>query len=159
MSFFPRISPGIFPRTFRGLSPRFLRQVLMLFVLWLCVLPFASQAQSGASAHSARRIRFERGAISTQVRGQLNRKQSELFYVVKARAGQHMIVNVVPLGNPYGLVPFVLVTPPKGEGTGDKSSIYEGDLTDSGDYQIRVAVNQMASESSAGGFLLEVVIR
>jgi hypothetical protein len=96
------------------------------------------------------------GAVSAQVRGQL-RKNADTFFVVKAEAGQHMIVNIIPLTR--GLMTGGIVRSPSGQEDGQHGGfIFNDDLTETGDYTIRVDPNLMGSERADGAFMLEVVI-
>lgn len=118
-----------------------------------------TRTQSGVSPEAARRIRFERGAIKAQVRGSLTNRQPNIYYVIRARAGQHMTVSFVPQTPPNELVTIVTVTSPSGKPSADKSAKFDANLTESGDYIIRVLRNLMASNRDTGPFILEVVIR
>ena len=117
--------------------------------------PGAGAAQRGAAAT---RIRFARGAISAQVRGRLTRdKGADALYRIGAKAGDHMIVNVIPLTD--GLATGGEVTSPSGRAEGQHGGvIFNADLTETGDYTVRVTRNLMGTERADGAFILEVVI-
>lgn len=117
------------------------------------------RTQSGVSPETARRIKFEPGATKAQVQSSLTNKQPNIYYVVKARAGQHMTVSAVPQTPPKGLATLVTVTSPSGKSSADKSAKFDAKLTESGDYVVRVFRNLMASSRDTGPFVLEVVIR
>ncbi len=104
------------------------------------------------------RINFAHGALSSQVRGQLTKNKSlDALYVVKAKAGDHMIVNVIPLTE--GLMTGGDVTSPSGAQDGQHGGIiFNADLTESGDFTIRVSRNLMGTQRPDGAFILEVVI-
>lgn len=108
---------------------------------------------------AAQRIRFARGAFSKTVRGTLNKKHSSAYYVVRARAGQRLSVKVWPLTSHEGVIPFVLVTTPAGDSSGEKSLRYDTLRTQAGDYRIRVTTNMMASNGVSGRYGLKVWIR
>jgi hypothetical protein len=114
-------------------------------------------AQAGPTQR-ATRIRFMRGAMSAQVRGQLTKDKSmEALYVVSARAGEHMIVNIIPVTR--GLLTGGVVTSPSGKQEGQHGGmIFNQELTETGDYTIRVARNLMGTERLDGSFILEVVV-
>ncbi len=107
------------------------RLLIMLQVLLLLMAP-AAYAQTGAPE----RIRFQTGATSAQVTGQVSGGQSN-SYVLYAAAGQIMqlIVNsgtltvVSPSGEP-------LV---RGTATAQPVQFFSQTLTESGDYQIQVS--------------------
>lgn len=117
------------------------------------------RTKSGVSPETARRIKFEPGATKAQVQGSLTKKQPNVYYVIKARAGQHMTVSAVSQTPPKELVTLVTVTSPSGKPSADKSAKFDAKLTESGDYVIRVFPNLMASNRDTGPFVLEVVIR
>lgn len=104
------------------------------------------------------RIRFTIGAISAQVRGQLTKnKNADALFVVAAKAGDHMIVNVVSLTP--GLMTSGDVSSPSGELEGQHGGIiFNSNLTENGDYTIRVGRNLMGTERADGSFMLEIVI-
>ncbi len=136
------------------------RNLVAAFILTISLAPSicaAATLQSGASSR-ATRIRFKGGAVSAQVRGQLVRgRNTESFYVVKAKAGDHMIVNIIPITP--GLATSGDVTSPTGKQDGQHGGlVFNDDLTESGDYKIRVARNLMATRRGDGAFILEVVI-
>jgi hypothetical protein len=99
-----------------------------------------------------------RGAMSAQVRGQLTKDKSmEAFYVVSAKAGDHMIVNIIPVTR--GLLTGGSVTSPSGQGEGQHGGmIFNEELRETGDYKIRVARNLMGTERLDGLFILEVIV-
>jgi hypothetical protein len=128
---------------------------LALAVGLLLLMPAPTPAQRRASSRTTR-VKFMPGAISAQVRGQLV-KNAETFFVVKAQAGQHMLVNIIPLTR--GLMTGGIVSSPSGEEDGQHGGlIFNNDLTETGDYKIRVDPNLMGSERMDGAFILEVVI-
>ncbi len=131
------------------LATLFMSASLLLF------MPARTPAQRRASSRTTR-VKFMPGAISAQVRGQLV-KNAETFFVVKAQAGQHMLVNIIPLTR--GLMTGGIVFSPSGQEDGQHGGlIFDDDLTETGDYKIRVDPNLMGSERLDGAFMLEVVI-
>jgi hypothetical protein len=133
------------------------RVVLAALALWLGLLPLG-HVTSAALRAQATRIRFARGAISAQMRGRLTRdKSAEAAYVLGAKAGDHMIVNIIPLTD--GLATAGEVTSPSGKQDGQHGGvIFNSDLTETGDFRIRVTRNLMGTERADGEFILEVVI-
>ena len=108
------------------------------------------------------RIHFARGAFSKTVRGHLSKQHGEAFYLVRVRAGQKLSIKVWT-ANPYDIktavVPLLFVTSPSGQRTTDKTRRFDTLNTTAGDYQIRVDVNQMATNGEAGDFGLKVWAR
>ncbi|HEY0545385.1 MAG TPA: hypothetical protein VGC91_08430 [Pyrinomonadaceae bacterium] len=130
---------------------------LVLSAGLLLVMPVPTPAQAKASS-KATRIKFMRGAISAQARGQLTKdKNASALFVVNAKAGDRMIVNIIPLTR--GLLTGGVVISPSGQQDGQHGGlIFNGELTESGDYTIRVDRNLMGTERADGAFILEVVI-
>ncbi|HEV7377759.1 MAG TPA: hypothetical protein VGN95_23790 [Pyrinomonadaceae bacterium] len=130
---------------------------LALAVGLLLFMPAPTTAQRRASS-STTRIKFMPGAISAQVRGQLTKdKNTGAVFVINAKAGEHMIVNIIPLTR--GLMTGGDVTSPSGQQDGQHGGlIFNGDLTETGDYTIHVDRNLMGTERPDGSFILEVVI-
>jgi hypothetical protein len=115
-----------------------------------------ASAQTGTSSKPIR-IRFMTGAISAQAKGQLSKGRTEVFYVVKAKTGDHMIVNII--STTPGFATGGEVVAPSGEGEGQHGGIiFNSDLKETGDFKIRVARNLMAGERAGGSFILEIVI-
>jgi hypothetical protein len=83
-----------------------------------------------------------------------------MLFVVSARAGQYLIVNIVPGPSREGFATSGTFTSPSGAADGGPGGLaFDADLTETGDYTIRVARNLMASNTNGGAFTLEVVIR
>lgn len=133
------------------------RAGLATLVLAFGLLPLG-HTTSAAQPPAPTRIRFARGAISAQLRGRLTRnKSADAAYVLGAKAGDHMIVNIIPLTD--GLATGGEVTSPSGKTEGQHGGvIFNSDLTETGDFQIRVTRNLMGTERADGEFILEVVI-
>ena len=87
------------------------------------------------------RVYFARGATRTTVRGYLRGARDEANFVLRARAGQHMRVEIRGRGATRGMVTF-----PSGQGDGQPGGvIFDGILPDTGDYGIRVTESSMAN--------------
>jgi hypothetical protein len=85
------------------------------------------------------RITFANGAYSAQAHGQLTGIDSELWFVVDARASQSMITVVEGAGPTRGVVTF-----PNGQMDGQPGGrVFDGLLPASGDYRIRVTESPM----------------
>ncbi|MBV9958855.1 MAG: hypothetical protein JO360_10555 [Acidobacteria bacterium] len=127
------------------------RIIVLLVMLLLVPVTAAAQARST-------RIKFLPGTISTQVRGRLTRnKNADARFVVKAKAGDHMIVNIISLTE--GLMTAGMVSSPSGDANGQHGGlVFNEDLTETGDYTISVERNLMGTERADGAFILEVVI-
>jgi hypothetical protein len=136
-----------------------------VFLLTLCLLPAAfcrvaaARSDAGDTPRTARRIRFARGAFSTTVQGRLDKRRPSRFFLARARAGQRMSILVTPLTRHEGVIPLVIVTSPSGTQSTEKSRRFDTASTESGDYLIRVGTNLMASNGTAGRFLLKLWIR
>jgi hypothetical protein len=102
-----------------------------------------------------RRISFRLGTYGSAVRGYLTPVCNQLFYVLRARAGQHMRVELASAGPGSGQVTF-----PGGGGAGGRIGtfgvIFDGTLPSSGDYRIRVSESIMAAPWS--GYITLVVV-
>jgi hypothetical protein len=138
---------------------RLSRAALAALILCVGLLPHASGASAARkTSEGPTRIRFTRGAISAQVRGQITRdRNADARYLVGAKAGDHLIVNIIPLTD--GLATGGEVTSPSGKQDGQHGGvIFNADLTETGDYTVRVTRNLMGTERADGLFILEVVI-
>ena len=141
----------------RSITIRFApAQSLAVITVLLLTLPLAL-GQTSARAKGPQRIKFTTGAISAQVSGQFTRLNPRVRYVIKAKQGDHMVVNVIPVTK--GLTMAGTVASPSGQGDGGPGGIImNADLTESGDYTIEVFQHTMGSNYTSGSFILEVVI-
>lgn len=99
----------------------------------LALLPSNVKAQT--------RIYFARGATRATVRGYLRGMRDEATFVLRAKAGQHMRVEIKGQGATRGMVTF-----PSGQGDGGPGGVvFDGILPDTGDYGIRVTESSMAN--------------
>ena len=100
------------------------------------------------------RIKFKRGATSATAQGWLTKPSDEAYFVLNARAGQHMRVTINGKGATRGTVIF-----PSGKADGQPGGlIFDDRLDESGDYRIRVTESQMA-EPWRGRFTIKVEIK
>ena len=112
------------------------------------VITCASAVASGQT-----RIYFARGATRATVRGYLRGMRDDANYVLRAKAGQHMRVEIRGRGPTRGTVTF-----PSGEGEGGPGGVvFDGIIPDTGDYRIRVTESSMA-EAWRGNFTLIIDI-
>jgi hypothetical protein len=126
-------------------------------ITFLLFIPLASLAQTHGKATPPVRIRFTVGAISAQVRGRFTPANERVRYVIKARKGDHMVVNIIPVTR--GLTMAGTVSFPSGQGDGGPGGIImNSDLDESGDYTVEVNQHTMGSNYKSGSFILEVVI-
>ncbi len=126
--------------------------LILLFTLTALLLPCL---QAGTiEAKKARRITFKSGATTARVNGSLKGINDEALFVLRARKGQHMRVNINGEGPTRGMVTF----PSGGQDGAPGGVIYDDVLPETGDYRIRVIESQMG-EAWRGSFVLEVEIR
>jgi hypothetical protein len=106
--------------------------------------PSAKPAQPAATCSTGTRacpirITFAQGAFSAQAHGQLTEVNSELWFVVDARANQSMVAVVEGAGATRGVVTF-----PNGQTEGQPGGrVFDGVLPASGDYKIHVTESPM----------------
>ena len=124
-----------------------LRTTLSYFALAAVIVCAAS------AANSQTRIYFARGATKAIARGYLRGIRDEADFVLRAKAGQHMRVEIRGRGPTRGTVAF-----PSGGGDGGPGGlIFDGTLPDTGDYRIRVTESSMA-EAWRGSFTVIIDI-
>jgi hypothetical protein len=103
----------------------------------------AATCSPGAKACPIR-ISFASGAYSGQASAHMSNINSTRWFVVNARAGQHMIVIVKGAGPTRGIVYF-----PGGGYAGQPGGrVFDATLKTSGDYRIRVNESSMGEEWS-----------
>ena len=135
-------------------SSRWLHRLIS--ITFLLFIPSAGFAQTHDKAPPVR-IRFTTGAISAQMRGRFTPVNERVRYVIKARKGDHMVVNIIPITR--GLTMAGTVRFPSGQGDGGPGGIImNSDLDESGDYIVEVSQHTMGSNYRSGSFILEVVI-
>jgi hypothetical protein len=122
---------------------RFWRLLLVAVVFFSTV--FVTEAQT--------RIYFARGATRATARGYLRGVRDEANFVFRAKAGQHMKVEIRGRGATRGVVMF----PSGGQDGGPGGVVFDGILPDTGDYKIRVTESSMAN-AWRGNFTLIVDI-
>jgi len=86
------------------------------------------------------RIAFRHGKYTGQARSSLTGQGQERWFVVRAKAGQTMVVVVNGKGATGGTVHF----PGGGQDGGPGGRVFDGSLPTSGDYRIRVTESLMA---------------
>lgn len=127
----------------------------LVVLTMVCFIPTVALPQS--RSRRPVRIKFSIGAISAHVAGQFNPANERPTYVIKARAGDHMIVNIIPVTK--SLTMGGTIKSPSGQGDGGPGGIImNSDLTESGDYVIEVFQHTMGSNLASGKFVLEIVI-
>src|ERR1700704_129875 len=97
---------------------------------------------SSASAQKApQRVYFARGATEARAAGYLRGIRGEVVFVLRAKAGQHMRVDIRGRGATRGMVIF-----PDGQQDGAPGGVvFDGILPVTGDYRIRVTESSMAN--------------
>lgn len=124
------------------------------FILILCGLfligmtPLSAQNKKG----NLHRVKFERGSASTIIKGAI-RNWSEEVYVLEARQGQTMIVNLRPVPRDADMT--LNIEAPNGKSLNDSDSGWTGKLPQSGDYKIYITT----IHSQQARFTLEVTIK
>src|SRR5438105_9760740 len=96
---------------------------------------------SASIAKSQTRIYFARGATRATARGYLRGIRDEANFVLRAKSGQHMRVEIRGRGPTRGVVIF----PSSGQDGGPGGVVFDSVLPDTGDYGIRVTESSMAN--------------
>lgn len=119
----------------------------------IAVVSIAFTPATGQTESSPRRIKFARGATVARATGYLRSVGDEAWFVLRAKSGQHMRIEIRGQGPTRGVVVF-----PSGKQDGGPGGvIYDGVIDESGDYKIRVTESSMA-EAWRGRFTLTVRI-
>jgi hypothetical protein len=99
------------------------------------------------------RVMFARGATVARATGYLRGVNDSALFVLRARAGQHMHVEINGRGSTRGMVIF-----PSGKQDGQPGGIiFDDNIDESGDYRIRVTESSMG-DAWRGSFVLKVEI-
>src|SRR5437016_12005867 len=106
---------------------------LCFSALLITLAPFAISGQT--------RIYFTRGATQAAARGYLRGIRDEVNFVLRAKAGQHMRVEINGRGATRGVVIF-----PSGKQDGGPGGVvFDDKIDETGDYRIRVTESSMAN--------------
>src|SRR2546425_4414329 len=105
-----------------------------------CFAVAAIIALTSLATFAQTRIYFARGSTRAIARGYLRGIRDEANFVLRARAGQHMRVEIKGGGPTRGVVIF----PSSGQDGGPGGVVFDGILLDTGDYLIRVTESSMA---------------
>jgi hypothetical protein len=104
---------------------------------------------SAPAQRPPQRVYFARGGTEARVTGYLRGIRDEAEFVLRAKAGQHMRVEIRGRGATRGMVIF-----PNGQQDGGPGGVFfDGTLPATGDYRIRVTESSMANAWS-GNFTL-----
>jgi len=99
------------------------------------------------------RLTFARGATVVRVTGYLRGVNDQAVYVLRARAGQHMRIEINGRGATRGMVTF-----PSGKQDGQPGGIiFDDNIDEAGDYRVRVTESSMG-EAWRGSFVLKIEV-
>lgn len=121
---------------------------VLCVVLLIVTIPLSAQTKKG----NLHRVKFERGSASTIIKGAI-RNWSEEVYVLEARQGQTMILNLRE-DTRNGDVTLNIVAP-GGKALNDSDNGWTGRVPRSGDYKIYITT----INSKTTRFTLEVTIK
>jgi hypothetical protein len=125
-----------------------MNKFLLTLVFALAFISATAQTQT-----PPRRITFARGATVARATGYLRGVRDEKWFVLRARAHQHMRVEIKGRGATRGVLYF-----PSGKQDGGPGGvIFDGVIDENGDYRIRVTESSMANAWS-GSFTVTVEI-
>ena len=116
-------------------------------------------ANSALAESSATPIHFAKGAISSTVTGKLKPNENERWYRFDASSWQYAIINIAPLAGTPETANVGVLHMPNGTQEGTKGGIiYQGCLSATGEYRLRIARNLMATQGKTAGYKVEVMI-
>lgn len=121
---------------------------ILCVALLIVTIPLSAQNKKG----NLHRVKFERGSASAIIKGAI-RNWSEEVYVLEARQGQTMILNLRE-DTRNGDVTLNIVAP-GGKALNDSDNGWTGRLPQSGDYKIYITT----INSKTARFTLEVTIK
>ena len=111
------------------------------FIASALMIVIATVYVSAQTERAPQRIVFARGATIARATGYMRHIHDELWFVLRASAGQHMRVEINGDGPTRGVVVF-----PSGKQDGGPGGLIFNDVIDeSGDYKIRVTESSMAN--------------
>jgi hypothetical protein len=119
----------------------------------LFVFVFAVVIVSAQSERAPQRIVFARGATVARATGYLRGNRDSAWFVLRASAGQHMRININARDATHGTV----ISPSGQQETQPGGVVFDGDLSETGDYKIGVSESPMAN-AWRGNFTVGVEI-
>jgi len=120
-------------------------------ILFLLLSYYLCTAQS-----SDRRIIFKPGQTKAQVTGRFSKAVHEVYFSFYANADQHVLVRITPT-TPQLVTAGVVIYPSGKQDGGPGGIVFDSDLTESGEYRLRVTPRQSQAEGT-GKFLVLVEI-
>lgn len=124
------------------------------FLCASAVIVCVSLVSLTAIAQTPARIHFSRGATRVTARGFLRGVNDQALFVLRAKSGQHMRVEISGRGATRGVVIF-----PSGKQDGGPGGVvFDDDIDETGDYRIRVTESSMAN-AWRGTFVVKIDIR
>jgi hypothetical protein len=131
-------------------------RIINLSVAAMIVAGFLISSSSSSSVHAQRgpqRVTFARGATVARATGYLRGMNDSADFVLRAKAGQHMRVEISARGATRGMVTF-----PSGKQEGAPGGvIFDDDIGENGDYRIGVSESSMG-DAWRGSFVLKIEI-
>lgn len=119
----------------------------------IACIALAFIAVSAAGIHSRDHpIVFKPGEDTACANGRFARADSEIYFSLDARAGQHLRVNIVSL-TPKLVTAGVVIYPSGKQDGGPGGVVFDSELTETGRYRIRVTQRQ---REVPGRFKVEV---
>jgi len=100
-------------------------------------------AHQYCSAHAVKRISFPRGGYGTTIWGRLENMYDENFFLLRARAGQHLNVSVT---SSAGSARVFVYAPNGALVSGAPGGVDIDSLPQTGDYKIKVIESMMGSQ-------------
>src|SRR2546425_11243556 len=127
---------------------------LSLAAMIVAALLISSDSISSVRAQKApQRVTFARGATGARATGYLRGMNDAAEFVLRAKAGQHMRVEINARGATRGMVTF-----PSGKQEGAPGGvIFDDNIDENGDYRIGVSESSMG-DAWRGRFVLKVEI-
>src|SRR5947207_5544872 len=121
--------------------------------LVLATMMIAAVVSTVSAQKAPQRIYFARGATVARVTGYLRGINDEGLFVLRAKAGQHMRVEINGRGATRGVVIF-----PSGKQDGGPGGVvFDDNIDETGDYRIRITESSMA-DAWRGRFVLKIEI-
>lgn len=136
-----------------------------LSILTLTTISFINMSQAQANINNANTdnnptpIQINKGQISTTITGNLKPNQSEHWYQFNATSWQYALINIAPLTGTTETANVGVLHMPDGSQDGNKGGIiYQGCLSQTGNYKLRIARNLMATKGRTAGYKVEIII-
>ena len=114
-------------------------------------------SQTLAGEQNDHPIVFKPGQTRAQASGRFSKTVREVYFSFHANAGQHLLVRITPKA-PQLITAGTVIYPSGKQDGGPGGIVFDSDLTESGEYRLRVTPRQSQAEGTAKFLVLVEIL-